>query len=348
MDLSNQIGSLFIVGFPGSRVGKEADICRDIVDRNLGGVILFNRCLHNPAEPANIESRKQVASLCRSLQEMAGGKLLIGVDQEGGLVRRLRPEAGFEPVCSAEEMAGTGPDTTATRTQASITSEMLAATGINVNFAPVVDCNVNPHNPIIGALGRSFSPNPEQVAHHAQAWIEEHRARGVISCCKHFPGHGSSHADSHLGFVDISDSWHPDELTPYRILLKNKAVDLIMTGHLFNRRLDSEHPATLSGRIINCLLRSELQFDGVVVSDDMQMRAISDHFGFEEAVCKSLAAGVDMLVFGNNLDYDPSVCRRASTAVLNGLKTNVLTEERIISALARVAALKKQLGNYHE
>ncbi|MEJ2058004.1 MAG: glycoside hydrolase family 3 N-terminal domain-containing protein, partial [Desulfofustis sp.] len=210
------------------------------------------------------------------------------------------------------------------------------------------DCNTNPLNPIIGVLGRSFSSDPDLVALHAEAWIEEHRKSGIISCCKHFPGHGSSRADSHLGLVDISRSWDPEELRPYRLLLEKDAIDMIMTGHLFNNRFDPNFPATLSGKIIAGLLRAELGYRGVVISDDMQMRAISDHFGFKEAICKSLAAGVDMLVFGNNLDYDPDVCRRAVTAVLRGLEENKLTEERVRSALARVAGLKEQLGKNHE
>lgn len=348
MDLSNQIGSLFIIGFPGPRLEKEMSVCRDIVERNLGGVILFNRCLHSPVGPVNIESFEQLVDLCSSLQETAGGKLLIGADQEGGLVRRLRPEAGFEPVCSAAEMGSSGADTGRTREQASTSAAMLSATGINVNFAPVVDCNVNPLNPIIGGLGRSFSDDPEQVARHARAWIETHRSHGIISCCKHFPGHGSSHADSHLGFVDISSSWRPQELIPYRLLLEETAVDMIMTGHLYNSRLDKQYPATLSKTIIDGILRVEMGYEGVVISDDMQMKAITDHFGFEEAVCKSLAAGVDMLVFGNNLDYDPEVCTRAVSAVLNGLEKKLLTEERLRSALGRVATLKEQLGNNDE
>ncbi len=348
MDLSNQIGNLFIIGFPGPSFSDEMTLCRDIVERNLGGVILFNRRLRSPADPANIESAEQLATLCCSLQKTAGGKLLIGVDQEGGLVRRLRPEAGFEPVCSAEEMGRYGADIRTTRAQAAITAAMLAAAGINVNFAPVVDCNTNPFNPVIGALGRSFSSDPELVALHAGTWIEEHRKYGIISCCKHFPGHGSSHADSHHGFVDISSSWHAEELRPYEVLLEKQEIDLIMTGHLFNDALDTAYPATLSDKIITGILRSELGYNGAVISDDMQMKAITDHFGFEEAICKSLGAGVDMLVFGNNLDYEPDICRRAVKAVLSGLRKKTLTEERIRSALARVARLKEQLRKNHE
>ena len=225
---------------------------------------------------------------------------------------------------------------------------MLAELGINCNFAPVVDLNSNPSNPVIGAIERSFSDEPAQVARHAAAWIEAHRARGVLSCLKHFPGHGSSATDSHLGFVDISDSWEQRELDPYRILLQQNKVDMVMTGHLFNRHLDPNNPATLSSPIINGLLRAELGFQGVVVSDDMQMKAITDHYSLEEAVCRSLAAGVDMLVFGNNLDYGSDSCPRAIKAIEDGIARGLLSEEQLLRSLGRVIKLKERLGYDHD
>ena len=344
MDLYRQIGNLFIIGFTGARLEEGAAVCRDIVDRQLGGVILFNRCLHTPSQPANIASVRQLQELCASLQKAAGGRLLIGVDQEGGQVRRLRPEAGFHHICSAAEMGGSGPGTGMTRLQAQRNAAMLASVGINCNFAPVVDCRSNPDNPIIAALGRSFSADPEEVARHAAAWIDEHRKQGVISCLKHFPGHGSSSTDSHRGFVDISDSWDFTELIPYERLLETGMVELIMTGHLFNSNLDPLFPATLSAATIDNLLRIKLGYRGVVISDDMQMKAVSDRFSFEDAVCKSLAAGVDMLVFGNNLEYDRDVCRRAIAAVIDGIDRGIVSRQRIEEALHRIEGLKEQFG----
>ncbi|MGI9535807.1 MAG: glycoside hydrolase family 3 protein [Desulfocapsaceae bacterium] len=348
MDLSTQIGSLLILGFPGPVLEQEMEICQDIVDYNLGGVILFNRCLHTPAQPANIISPTQLEELCTSLQNLADDTLLIGVDQEGGMVRRLRPEAGFADSSSARELGATGDHTALTRKQAETTAAMLADVGINCNFAPVVDLLSNPSNPVIGSIDRSFSEDPKLVARHAAAWIEAHKTKGVLSCLKHFPGHGSSAADSHLGFVDISDTWQPQELEPYRLLLDEEKVDLVMTGHLFNRHLDPTHPATLSSAIIEGLLRIDLGYDGIVVSDDMQMKAITDHYSFEEAVCRSLAAGVDMLVFGNNLDYGRNVCPRAIKAIKNGLDKGVLSEAGLKASLSRVNNLKQRLENDHD
>lgn len=348
MDLSKQIGSLLIIGFPGPTLQQGMEICRDIVEHGLGGVILFNRCLHSPSQPANVISAEQLKELCTSLQHLAAGTLLIGVDQEGGMVRRLRPNAGFADVCSARQMGAEAERTTLTREQAKTTAAMLDALGINCNFAPVVDLDTNPSNPVIGAIERSFSANPAVVAHHAAAWIEAHQARGVLSCVKHFPGHGSSTTDSHLGFVDISDTWKSYELEPYRILLQEGRVDMVMSGHLFNRHLDPDHPATLSSAIIDGLLRSELGFDGVVVSDDLQMKAISDHYSLAESVCRSLAAGVDMLVFGNNLDYGPDICPRVIKAIEDGIDRGILSETQLHTALDRVKRLKQRLVNDYD
>ena len=348
MNLPMPLGSLLIIGFPGPTIDREMTIHRDIIEYGLGGVILFNRCLHNPGQAVNIVSPEQLTHLCSELQNLASGTLLIGVDQEGGKVRRLRPEAGFEDLISARQMGANPNAAVLTRAQADTTAAMLASLGINCNFAPVVDLNTNPDNPVIGALDRTFSDDPADVARHAAVWIDAHRAHGVVSCLKHFPGHGSSAADSHLGFVDISASWEHRELEPYRLLLQRDKVDLVMTGHLFNHHLDGDHPATLSAPIVDGLLRDQLEYQGVVVSDDMQMKAISDHYSFEEAVCRALAAGVDMLVFGNNLDYDSDICPRAVKAIEDGLARGMLSEERLRSSLDRIKMLKEQLGSNHD
>ncbi len=342
MNLSEHLGNLFILGFPGPSLEPGMTISRDIAEHGLGGVILFNRCLHDPAQPANIISPNQLRRLCSSLQGLASETLLIGVDQEGGLVRRLRPEAGFFDLCSARRMGGDS-QTDLTRQMAGATAAELSQLGINCNFAPVVDLNSNPSNPVIGAIDRSFSDQPEDVARHAAAWIEAHRNHGVLSCIKHFPGHGSSAADSHLGFVDISDSWHRRELEPYRHLLQAGLVDMVMTGHLFHRQLDSDFPATLSEPVVTGLLRAELGYEGVVVSDDLQMKAITSHFSFEESVCRALAAGVDMLMFGNNLDYGTDLCRQAIQAIQQGLDRGVLSEAQLHRSLGRVKTLKERL-----
>lgn len=340
MDLKEQLGNLFIIGFPGPSLLPGSRIARDISEQGLGGVILFNRCLHTPELPGNITSPRQLLELTTALNGSSTDELLICVDQEGGLVQRLNSRNGFASTASAEDMGSPVKGAASTQTQAEQTARTLAATGININFAPVIDLNINRDSPIIGKIGRSFSDDPETVIRHALSWIETHNKHGIVSCLKHFPGHGSSTSDSHLGFVDITTSWQEDELVPYRELISRGAADLVMAGHLFNRNIDPVFPATLSYPTITDLLRNDLGFEGVVLTDDMQMKGISDRYRLSEALCHSFAAGIDMIIIGNNLVNDPLVLKHAIEAVRQGLHQGSVTEERLYSALDRVKRLK--------
>jgi beta-N-acetylhexosaminidase len=335
MDLTRQIASLLIVGFPGRRFAADSEIARDITDHGLGGVILFNRCLHDPGQQGNIGPAGELKRLTAELQDLRDEPLLICVDQEGGSVQRLGRDNGYPPIPAARQLAENGADTSQTERYAEETAALLADVGVTINFAPVVDVDRCPENPVIGRLGRSFSGSPQLVAAHAAAWIKAHRRHGVISCVKHFPGHGSSCVDSHLGFVDITASWHPDELLPYRSLLVDDLVEMVMTGHLCNRAIDPSFPATLSPATVTGLLRNELGYRGAVVSDDLQMQAITAHYPFAEALCGALTAGVDLLVIGNNLTYRPGIVEHAVTAIRNGIDRGLVTEARIREANGR-------------
>lgn len=340
MDLNHQIAALFVIGFSGSQLTDSAPIVRDIREGGLGGVVLFSRCLHDPDQPGNIVSPDSLRRLTAALRALRPDPPLICIDQEGGAVKRLAPANGFPDFPSARQMAAVGIEETGR--QAERTAALLADLGITVNFAPVVDIDRVADNPIIGALGRSFGNRAELVSDHAAAWIRGHRKHGIISCIKHFPGHGSSISDSHLGFVDVTGTWHEEELQPYHSLLNHDLVDMVMTGHLFNRRLDPRYPATLSPATITGLLRRHLGFDGVVISDDLQMQAITEHYRLDEALCLALAAGVDLLLIGNNLVYYPDLLRRCIAAVRSGIERGALTTEQIACAYRRVQNLKKR------
>jgi beta-N-acetylhexosaminidase len=224
---------------------------------------------------------------------------------------------------------------------------MLRNTGINFNLAPVVDLNVYNENPIIGKYGRSFSADPIIVTAHSSAWINEHRSQGVLTCLKHFPGHGSSRTDSHLGFVDITETWQEAELLPYQQLIVAGQADAIMLGHLFHKYFDEQYPATLSRSIIQKLVRQQLKYEGIVITDDMQMKAITAHYGLEEACCMALAAGADLLIIGNNLDYDPLILAKVVATILRGLDKGTITEKRLEKAWSRVQTFKAKI-NHHE
>ncbi len=342
LSLEKKIGQLFILGFPGAILEPDHPIAEDISKRNLGGVILFDRFLAGAKDSNNILNSKQLNQLTTSLQKLAKGSLLIAVDQEGGQVNRFTKKRGFPVTPPAIEL-GRSSNLDSTTESARQTARMLRSVGVNLNLAPVVDLNVYEANPIIGKYGRSFSADPAVVAIHAEAWVREHRDQGILSCLKHFPGHGSSHTDSHLGFVDITETWQEAELLPYQHLIGSGQTDSIMLGHLFNINFDEQFPATLSRATIQKLVRQRLQFEGVIISDDMQMKAITAHYGLEDACCKALAAGVDLLIIGNNLAYDPLILTKVRDVILRGLDEGTITEDRVEEAWSRIQKFKQTI-----
>lgn len=342
LSLEQKIGQLFILGFPGATLTPSHPIIQDITKRNLGGVIIFDRFLAASKDTNNIISTSQLSQLTTSLQEMADIPLLVAVDQEGGKVNRFKKEKDFPVTLPAMEL-GKSPDLKLTIESAEQTARMLRNVGVNLNLAPVVDLNVYENNPIIGKYGRSFSENPSRVVAHSREWIREHRRLGILSCLKHFPGHGSSHTDSHLGFVDITETWEETELLPYQHLISEGLVESIMLGHLFNKTFDAKYPATLSHTTIQTLVRQQLHYEGVIISDDMQMKAITGHYGLEDACCRAVAAGVDLLIIGNNLDYDPLILIKVKDQILRGIDEGRITEARIEKAWNRIQKFKQLL-----
>lgn len=340
--LEQKIGQLFIVGFAGDALDRDHPIVRDVAERNLGGVILFDRLLANGQNTNNIVNRDQLKMLVEELQAHAQIPLLIAVDQEGGKVSRFSEKRGF-PVTPAASKLGLEPTLQLTARSASQTAGMLQDVGINFNLAPVVDLNIYDQNPIISRYDRSFSAHVDDVTAHAAVWIEAHRACGILSCLKHFPGHGSSRSDSHKGFVDITDTWQKIELQPYKILRERELVDTIMLGHLFHRGFDDNYPVTLSRKTIQSQIRQKLYFDGPIISDDMQMKAITNHYGLEEACCRALAAGVDLIIIGNNLQHDPFILSTLVEAVRSCLDKGTISQERIDEAWTRVQDVKQTL-----
>ena len=269
--------------------------------------------------------------------------LLISVDYEGGMVNRLKEEYGFPKTTSATEVATM--NRTDANTVVSLMSQTLKEAGFNLNFAPVLDVNVNPDNPIIGQLGRSFSDDPNQVAEYGAIYSQNFLSHGLQCAYKHFPGHGSSRADSHLGFVDVSESWQTYELEPYRQLFgANDACGMVMTAHIINRQLDDSNlPATLSHKVLTNLLRHELGFEGVIITDDMQMKAISDHFTPKEAIILAINAGADMLIFGNQLSDTPVHPKDLVDMIETAVTEGNINPQRIDDAYRRIVALKQTI-----
>jgi beta-N-acetylhexosaminidase len=338
--LAPELGQLLLVGFTGTQLDPEGGPARLLCEARIGGVVLFAR---------NIIDASQLARLTATLRERAGActgrPLLVAIDAEGGRVMRLGPAAGYTETLSAADL-GQANDLAVTELEARRIGARLREAGINWNLAPVVDVGYNPANPVIVGEGRSYGANPQLVTLHARAFLRGMRDEGVLTALKHFPGHGSSFADSHRGFVDVTDTANPDvELLPYRMLIAERLVESVMTAHVVNRRLDRRHPATLSRPTVTGLLRNELGFDGLVVSDDLRMGAIEQYYGLGEAAVRALSAGVDVLLIAvDQLPDGRSASQIALTAIGQALAEGRLDVGRIEEALGRVRRLKERLS----
>ena len=339
--LSIKIGQMLMIGFRGVSISNAPEIVADINVRRIGGVVLFDYDVPSHTPLRNITSPQQLSSLTLKLQGLSKIPLLIAIDQEGGKVNRLKPARGFPPSVSAEHLGRlNNPDSTTAA--ASQTARTLNAMHINMNLAPVADLNTNPDNPVIGKLGRSFSSDPETVISNLKLIIKTNHEENIISTLKHFPGHGSSTTDTHRDFTDITASWSEHELEPYRSIIEAGYLDAIMTAHVFNGKLDHLYPATLSKATLSDLLRLKLGFKGVILSDDMQMKAIADHYGLETAIRLAIEAGVDVLVFGNNTSYDPAIASKATEIIHSLIEKKIITPERIDQSYQRIMELKKR------
>lgn len=340
-------GQMLLIGFRGAEpvddAGHPLPILRQIAELNLGGVILFDRDAALGTAGRNIQSPAQLSRLTSALAQAASGAhmppLFLAVDQEGGRVQRLKSAYGFPDTPAAAELCPANDDTPAFNA-GQATGRALRAAGLNLDFAPVCDVNVNPQNPVIGALGRSFSGDPARAAACAGAFARGLHDQSVLTAAKHFPGHGSSTSDSHLGFTDVTGTWTEAELEPFATLIKQHLADMVMTAHVFNARLDPKYPATLSRAVITGLLRGRLGFTGVVVTDDLQMRAVTSRYGFKEALGLAVNAGADVLLIGNNLEYDPAAGRKALDALMELVAEGKVPAARIRESYARIQALK--------
>jgi beta-N-acetylhexosaminidase len=337
--LDVKIGQMLVVGFRGLMATAHEKIVKDIQQYHLGGVIFFDYDTELRRNKRNIESFDQLEKLITDLQSFSQIPLLTCIDYEGGRVDRLKPSYAFPRTYSAQSLGNKSIEFTFNA--ASQMAKLLSELGINLNFAPVVDLNLYPNNPIIGKLERSFSPDPQQVIQHALAFIHAHHQYGVKCTLKHFPGHGSSIDDSHLKLVDVTDTWSEQELEPYRSIIKAGKADAIMTAHLINRTLDPEYPATLSPIIINQLLRRDLNYNGVVFSDDIQMGAISEQYSLETALKKAIHAGVDVIIMGNNIGkFDPDVAKKGIEIIKKWVAEGEISPQRITQSFERIQRLK--------
>jgi beta-N-acetylhexosaminidase len=326
MTLDSQIAGLFCVGFDGKSPSPEV---RELVRRGAYGVVLFGR---------NVEDAEQVASLVAELKRAAGRPLLVCIDQEGGRVARLRAPQGFTELPPMRALGDAGDEVLAREAGLLLGSE-LRAVGIDQDFAPVVDVDTNPANPVIG--DRSLSRDPEVVARLGAALAQGLQAAGVAACAKHFPGHGDTSLDSHLELPSLP---HPlerlerVELVPFRALAR-AGVASVMTAHVVFDALDPERPATLSPPVMR-LLREQAGFGGCAISDDLEMKAVADHFPLEEAAPGAVLAGVDALL----VCHAAEVQHRAIDLVRTAVEKGRIPRDRLAEARGRVLGLLRYAG----
>jgi beta-N-acetylhexosaminidase len=333
MTAEQKVGQLLIVGFEGKTVNKT--VKAHISQRFVGGVILFDR---------NIQSPRQVARLTNELQQLARETphqipLLIGTDQEGGGIIRMKKGATVLPGNMA--LGATGSTELAERA-GKITATELAAVGMNLNFAPVMDVNSNPHNPVIGR--RSFGESPELVSRLGAAYIQGLQRHGVLATAKHFPGHGDTTVDSHTDLPTVNhklERIHAVELKPFRAAI-DAGVAAIMTAHIRYTTLDASCPATLSPKVLTQLLRDELKFDGIIITDDMAMKAIDARYPAGEAAVLAVEAGADMILTPGLLAKQ----RQVYNALLSAVKSGKIPEARLNQSVRRILKGKRACGAF--
>ena len=320
-----KIGQLFMVGFMGTAVTP--DLASFLKEYKPGGVILFSR---------NLESIEQIVELTNDLQRYSPkSPLLISIDQEGGRVSRLPKGFTIFPPC---ELLGRCNSTELAYAAATTIAKELKAVGINMNMAPVLDVNSNPDNPVIG--DRAFGSTPDVVSELALVTVAGLQDNKVVACGKHFPGHGDTNADSHkeLPVVEASrERLEAVEFPPFRRAAA-AGVATMMTAHVLYKALDDRLPATLSPAIITHLLRDEMKYDGVVLTDDLEMHAIVDHYGPADAAVRAFLAGCDVLLICKDRDREVAAFGAIEKAVASG----AIETQRLDQSVARIQRLKQR------
>lgn len=330
MTLEEKLGQLFMVDFRNNEDGSGMTVlsqsaAEQIKQYHVGGVILF-------AE--NLDTLEQTQKLTKDMQDAADIPLFIGIDEEGGRVSRLnKSNIPHETIPSAGEMTEPAQAEAAGKS----IGEVLAKIGVNVDFAPVADVNTNPDNPVIGT--RAYSNEPNQAGVMVCAFLKGLQGTGVSGAVKHFPGHGDTATDSHKGEVFVShdlERLKEVEFVPFEKAIAS-GVDFVMVGHIKTPNATSDNlPATLSSQAVG-FLRKDLGYDGVVITDAMNMQAISDYYGVGESALMAISAGIDIVLM-------PADLGEAYKALLNGVQDGRIEEAQVDESLKRIFSLKYDKG----
>jgi len=341
LSLEQKIAQMIVLGFSGPAVEDHPSILHEIRDLGIGGLIIFDRDMVGNKPVNNVQDPYQLKGLIAEAQAQAAIPLFISIDQEGGRVARLRLDKGFMEFPSHKKL-GEINDVDYTYQVTLAHARMLKWLGINVNYGPVVDISVNLDNPIVHGKERSFGQSVETVNEQALAFSKAMLEEGILNCLKHFPGHGSSTTDSHLGMTDITDTWSEQELEPYKYLMDNDACAMVMIGHLMLKQFDEKLPSSLSKVMMDALLKEKLGYNGLVTTDDLQMRALSDHYNLKEILVMAINAGSDMVIFGNNLLPEYISAQLIIDTLLEAIGEGLITEERINQSFERIISAKQK------
>lgn len=328
-DAREKLGSLILTGLPGQDLGEASK--KFLKNARIGGVIFFGPNYESPGQIAEMINEAQSARLSTG----NAIPLWTSVDQEGGRVQRFKtpftkiPEALMVGIAGSPKLAFELSEMMATE---------LKAVGINLNFFPVADVNSNPKNPVIGP--RAYGATEEEVSKMVTAAVRGHLTAGVVPCVKHFPGHGDTHVDSHWALPSVDtdlETLREREVAPFLKAFKARCP-MVMTAHLINPKLDPDHPATFSEKTLKGLLRTELRFRGIIISDDLLMKAVVDHYGESDIPVLAVNAGCDLLCYRNQ-----ETSEKAYEALVRGLESGKLSAERVLEAARLHEEQKKKL-----
>ena len=338
--LRDRIGQMMMVGFRGLTPREAQPTLRNIDAGVVGAVVLFDVDAETGG-PRNIASPDQVRDLVSGLKSAGSIPVLVTVDAEGGFYHRLKERYGFAPATPAATL-GERDDLEFTRAEARRTAGELARVGIDMNISPVVDL-LNPANLTISARRRSFAAEPDAVARQAREFILGHHDLGILTAAKHFPGMRGVLQPYSPGVGEVVESWTPSELDPYRALLAEGLLDAVLATRATHPEIDATSPSCLSEKVVEGQLRSELGFDGVVITDAMEMLPIWDVYGFERGTIKAVQAGCDLILFCNEsgiVPYSDDIAPDAARVIVEAVERGEISEERIERSCRRILALK--------
>lgn len=330
-DLDYKIGQMIIVGFSGNSIHSLGykKVLNQLKNNEISGVLLFSK---------NIKSKEDLIKMNEKLIENSSLTPFISIDNEGGMVQRY----DFYKHKSAKEVSFLD------KYEAKEEYEKLAETQkelkINLNFAPCVDLEIN-QDSIIKKKQRSYGINPEVVSSYAEIFIKEHNKIGVATSIKHFPGHGSVSGDTHKGFIDATNTFQKQELKPYYNLKNHNKLNMVMVSHIFNSNIDEVYPASLSKKTVKDLLIDEIGFDGLIVSDDYDMKAIRDNYSLRDIVVNSINSGINLMIFSNNIESkDKNLPKKIKKIIKKEVQLGNIKIEDINNSYNKIIRFKARLS----